>query len=104
MKIAIAVTSSGKDAYVDTHGARAPYYLILNTDAGASEILPNPVTQAERRAGPQAAAFLVSQGVEKVVAGDFGSKFRTELEGSNIVCTETAGSVIKVVDELSAHM
>jgi len=87
-----------------THGARAPYYLILNTDTGSSEILPNPVTQAERRAGPQAAAFLVSQGVEKVVAGDFGPKFRTELERSNIVCIEMAGSVIKVVDELSAHM
>ncbi|MGB5645424.1 MAG: NifB/NifX family molybdenum-iron cluster-binding protein [Gammaproteobacteria bacterium] len=104
MKIAIAVTSSGKDAHVDTHGARAPYYLILNKDTGSSETLPNPVSQTERRAGPQAAAFLVSQGVEKVVAGDFGPKFRTELEGSNIVCTEMAGSVMKVVAELSAHV
>lgn len=104
MKIAIAVTSSGKDAHVDTHGARAPYYLILKTDSGSSEILPNPVTQAERRAGPQAAAFLVSQGVEKVVAGDFGQKFRTELEGSNITCTEMAGSAMEVVAELSDQM
>ena len=53
MKIAIALTSSGKYAHVDTHGARAPYYLILNTDSGSSEILPNPMTQAERRAGPK---------------------------------------------------
>jgi predicted Fe-Mo cluster-binding NifX family protein len=104
MKIAIAVTSSGKDAHVDTHGARAPYYLILNTDSGSSEILPNPVTQAERRAGPQAAAFLVSQGVDKVVAGDFGPKFRTELEGSNIICAEMAGSAMEVVAELSDQM
>jgi predicted Fe-Mo cluster-binding NifX family protein len=100
MKIAIAVTSSGNDAHVDTHGARAPYYLILKTDSGSSEILPNPVTQTERRAGPQAAAFLISQGVDKVVAGDFGPKFRAELEGSNINCTEMAGSVVEVVAEL----
>jgi predicted Fe-Mo cluster-binding NifX family protein len=104
MKIAIALTSSGKDAHVDTHGARAPYYLILNSDSGSSEILPNPVTKAERRAGPLAAAFLVSQGVDKVVAGDFGPKFRVELEGNNVTCTEMAGYAMEVVAELSNQM
>jgi len=104
MKIAIATTSSGKDAHVHTHGARAPYYLLMNTDSGSSEILPNPVTQAERRAGPQAAAFLVSQGVDKVVAGDFGPKFRNVLEGNNITCRVMAGSVMKAVAGLSHQM
>ena len=104
MKIAIAVTSSDKDAHVDTHSARAPYYLLMNTDSGSSEILPNPVTQAERRAGPQAAAFLVSQGVDKVVAGDFGPKFRAELEVNNITCTEMTGSTMEVIAELSDQM
>ena len=104
MKIAIATTSSGKDAHVDKHGARAPYYLLLNTDSGSSEILPNPVTLAEKRAGPQAAAFLVSQGVDKVVAGDFGPKFRNVLEGNNITCTVMAGSVMEAVAGLSHQM
>jgi predicted Fe-Mo cluster-binding NifX family protein len=100
MKIAIAVTSSEKDAHVDKHGARAPYYLLMNTDSGLSEIISNPVLTAERRAGPQAASFLVSQGVDKVVAGDFGPKFRAELEGSNITCTERTGSLSEVVAKL----
>lgn len=75
MKIAIAVTSSEQDSHVDSRGARAPYYLILNTESGMSEILPNPMSQAERRAGPQAAEFLDSKGVGEVVAGQFGRKF-----------------------------
>jgi predicted Fe-Mo cluster-binding NifX family protein len=101
MKIAIAVTSSEQEAHVDKQGARAPYYLILNTDSGLSEILPNPVSQTERRAGPQAVAFLVSQGVDNVVAGNFGPRFRAELEANNITCTEMAGAVTEVVAELS---
>jgi predicted Fe-Mo cluster-binding NifX family protein len=101
MKIAIAVTSFEEDAHVDMHGARAPFYLILNTDSGSTEILPNPVTQAERGAGPQAAAFLVRKGVDQVVAGDFGPKFRTELEANNITCTEMTGAVSEIIARLS---
>ena len=104
MKVAIAITSSEKNAHVDKHGARAPYYLLLNGDSGLSEIIPNPVSQAERHAGPQAAAFLVSKGVDKVVAGDFGPKFRAELEAYNIACTEMAGVITEVVAKLSSQI
>ena len=97
MKVAIAVTSSDEDARVDTHGAQAAFYLILNTDSRLSEILPNPMSQTERGAGPQAAAFLSSKGVNKVIAGDFGPKFRTELEGNNITCTEMTGAVSEII-------
>lgn len=55
MKIAIAVTSADEDAHVAIRGARAPYYLFLDTENGLSETLPNPVSQADRGAGPQAA-------------------------------------------------
>jgi predicted Fe-Mo cluster-binding NifX family protein len=101
MKIAIAVTSFEEDARVDTHAARAPFYLILDTDSGSTEILPNPMAQAERGAGPRAAAFLVSKGVDQVVAGDFGPKFRTELEDNSITCTEMTGQVSETIASLS---
>jgi predicted Fe-Mo cluster-binding NifX family protein len=100
MKIAIAATTPNEDAQIDMRGARAPYYFILQTESGLSEILPNPMSEADRRAGPQAAAFLISRGIEMVVAGDFGPKFRAELEGNNITCTKMTGTVSKVVDEL----
>lgn len=54
MKIAIAAISE-EDAHVAMRGARAPYYLFLDTKSGVSEALPNPVSQTERGGGPQAA-------------------------------------------------
>ncbi len=100
MKIAIAVTTSETDAQVSMHGARAPYYLFLDTESGLSESIPNPVSQTERAAGRKAASFLISRGIDKVVAGDFGPKFRAELEGGGINCTEMAGTVSEIIAEL----
>lgn len=99
MKIAIAATSSDSDAQV-ARGARAPFYLLFDTASGLSEALVNPVSQSERGAGPQAAAFLISNGVSKIVAGDFGPKFRSELESKDITCVEKTGIVSEVLAEL----
>jgi predicted Fe-Mo cluster-binding NifX family protein len=101
MKIAIAVTSLAEDAQVAMRGARAPYYLLVDTVSGLSEGVNNPASQSERGAGPQAAEFLISRGVSKVVAGDFGPKFRTDLESDGVVCVEKASSVSEVVAELN---
>jgi predicted Fe-Mo cluster-binding NifX family protein len=100
MKIAIAETSSEENAQVAMQGARAPYYLLIDTESGISEALRNPAAQFERGAGPQAAAFLIGRGIDKVVAEDFGPKFRTDLENGNIVCEEKTGAVSEVVTKL----
>lgn len=100
MKIAIAATSSEEDAQLAMRGARAPYYLLIDTESGMSEAIINPASQSERGAGPQAAAFLIGRGIDKVVAGNFGPKFRTDLESGNIVCVERTGTVSEVVIEL----
>jgi len=101
MKIAIAVTSQGSDAKISMQGARTPYYLFFDTEHASFETLTNPASVVERGAGRQAAAFLNSQGVAKVIAGDFGPKLRAELETSGIIYTEMAGTVSKIIAELS---
>ena len=83
------------------HGARAEYYQFYDTETGLVESCSNPISQSERGAGPQAAAFLIRQGVDKVVAGRFGTKFRAELEDGGIVCIEKTGTVPEVVAQLS---
>jgi predicted Fe-Mo cluster-binding NifX family protein len=101
MKIAIAVVTADAEAQIDERGARAAYYLIVDSDSGRSEIVANPAAQAERAAGPAAAAFLIDSGVNKVIAGDFGPKFRAELEAAGVTCefnTGTAAAVIKQLD------
>jgi predicted Fe-Mo cluster-binding NifX family protein len=97
MKIAIAATSSETDSEVSLHGARAEYYLFYDTDGGSIEAFPNPAAQAERGAGPQAAAYLISKGVNKVVAGQIGPKFRAELEDGGIDCIEETGLITEVI-------
>lgn len=101
MKIAIAATSQEVDAQIAMHGARTPYYLFFDTEHGSNEILSNASSKTEKGAGPQAAAFLISKGVGKVVAGNFGSKFRAELEGNGVICIETTGAVSNIIAELS---
>lgn len=97
MKIAIAATSPEIESEVSMHGARAAYYLLYDTETGSIEALNNPASQAEKGAGPQAAAFLVSNGVNKVVAGQFGPKFRVELEDGGIDCIEKTGAISSII-------
>ncbi len=100
MKIAIAATSPENDAQVDERGARAPYYLFFDTKTGLSKVIPNPVAEGERSTGPQAAAFLISKGVDKVVAGDFGPRFSDGLENAGIVYEQKTGPISEILLEL----
>ncbi|MFV9614937.1 MAG: NifB/NifX family molybdenum-iron cluster-binding protein [Gammaproteobacteria bacterium] len=85
---------------VNQRGARAPYYLFFDTETGMSEALPNPVAEGGRNADPQAAAFLVSKGVDKVVADDFGPRFSAELDNAGIVYVEKTGPISVILPEL----
>ena len=100
MKIAIAATSPETDAQVAARAARAPCYHLFDTETGQSTVLPNPVAEGERSAGPQAAAFLVNNGVDKVVAGDFGPRFSAELEDAGIVYELMKGAISEVIPDL----
>jgi predicted Fe-Mo cluster-binding NifX family protein len=99
MKIAIAATTQALDAQVERHAARAPYYVLLDTKRDLYEVLANPVTDIDRGAGPRAASFLVQQGVEMVVAGEFGYRFRADLEENGITCEERSNTVADVIAE-----
>jgi predicted Fe-Mo cluster-binding NifX family protein len=102
MKIAIAVTTADADAQIEVRGARAAYYLIIDTESGRTETAANPAAQTERAAGPTAAAFLINTGVTRVIAGDFGPRFRAELEDAGITCELNTGMVADVIKQLDA--
>ena len=100
MKIAIAVASTDKEAQIEERAARAAYYLIVDTENGHSRTLVNPAAEAERAAGQEAAAFLVSEAVNKVVAGDFGPKFRAALQHAGIACEVSTGMASGLIKQL----
>lgn len=99
MKIAIAASSQALDVQVERHAARAAYYVLLDTKRDLYEVLENPVADIDRGAGPKAASFLVQQDAEMVVAGEFGYRFRAELEENGISCEERSGNVADVIAE-----
>jgi len=102
MIIAIAATSAEDDAKIDQRGARAPYYQFIDTQTGLTEASPNPVSEEQGGAGPKVATFLINKGVNKVVAGSFGNRFRAELEQAEVVCMQMKGSISKIFTELKS--
>jgi len=102
MKIAIAATSLEADAQIDERGARAPCYHLVDTETGLTETLANHVAESERKAGPRAATFLISRGVDQVIAGDFGNRFSTELENAGVVCVQKTGPVSQLLSDLKS--
>jgi len=100
MKIAIASTDAAPDTDVSQHGARAPFYLIYNSDGSLQESIANPYVDAERGAAPKAARFLAQHGVQLLVAGDFGERFIIELEAAGIRQVKKTGIISDLLTEV----
>lgn len=98
MKIAIAANSQDPNAAVCMHAARAPYYLIYD-DGALLDVISNPYCSVERGAAPRAAELLREQGVESLVAGEFGDRFIAKLEEQNITPLQGVGLVSKMIQE-----
>ena len=98
MRIAIASDSTTESSEISQHGARAGYYFLISTENNEFVVLENPAAVAEHAAGPMAAEFLAGQGINQIIAGHFGHKFRMELEANNIECIEQTGTINDVLE------
>ena len=93
MRIAIAADTKTESGQISSHGARAGYYFLISTENNEFVVLENTAAAAEHAAGPMAAEFLADQGINQIIAGHFGHKFRMELESRNIECIEQSGTI-----------
>lgn len=100
MKIAVATESDEPSSHVSTQGARALYFLLFNEDGNLNEILENPFVNNEKQVGPSVANMLSKMGVNKVIAGRFGPKFKEALVENQIACIENTGVAVLVVKDL----
>jgi predicted Fe-Mo cluster-binding NifX family protein len=103
MTIAIAATAPEVNSQIAMHGARAPFYLVFDKQGDLLGSMTNPCAQVDSGAAPQAAAFLAEHGVTVLAAGDFGSRFISELEVNGIVPVQKMGRVSDVIGELIAN-
>ena len=84
MQIAITSTGNSLDALMDGRFGRCMYFVIYDTETGATEFVPNPNKEALEGAGPASVQLVASKGVEKVISGEFGSKVKAIFDSLKI--------------------
>ena len=96
MKVAIPLQDNKTD--VCSMMARAPFYLFHSENG--DEIVANPAADAASGAGPQAAQFLLDNGVTDVVAVRCGSNAGEILKAAGVTVFDSVGKT--AADELAA--
>ncbi|MCI2082283.1 MAG: NifB/NifX family molybdenum-iron cluster-binding protein [Bacteroidales bacterium] len=94
MKIAIASENDGMNSTVDGRFGRCPYFAFHDTSTGKTEFVRNPARESSEGAGPAAVEFVASRGTGLVMAGDFGTKIRSLLDGLGISMEKVTGKTV----------
>lgn len=92
MKICITSTGKAVEAKVDPRFGRAPYFIIVDTDSDAIEVVDNSATAESQGAGISAAQFVSDKGVEAVLTGRVGPNASRAFQASGITVLEEISS------------
>ena len=99
MKVAVSTTGTDLSSQVDPRFGRCPYYMIVDTDTMAFEVVSNIANSSAHGAGIQAAQLVASKGVRAVLTGNVGPNAYGALSVSSIkVISGVTGSVIDAVE------
>ncbi len=100
MRIAVASQGSEMTSRVDPRFARAPYFVIYDTETGSVETLDNTKNmQAAHGAGTQAAQDMSAKQVDVVVSGQLGPKAMATLSAAGIeTITWSEGTVEAAIE------
>lgn len=90
MKIAIPVDENKTDVCVSF--GRAPYFMVCDTETGASELLENPAAEAQGGAGVKAAQFVVDVGADTLVTVRCGENAAQAMQAAEIKIYKSEGS------------
>ncbi len=94
MKIAISSEGNTLSSKVDSRFGRCTYFAFYDTETGKTEFISNPAKDSSEGAGPAAVQFVASKGARRVIAGEFGGKIKSLLEGLGITMQSETGQTI----------
>ena len=99
----LCITSAGKEieANVATTFGRAPYFLIIDTETNATEVVENNAATQGQGAGIAAAQLVSDKGVDGVLTGYVGPNALSALRASGIKVFEGASSQDTVKEALA---
>ena len=97
----VVVTAAGPDlsSQVDPRFGRSPYFILVDSESGQFEAIPNPNVQAMGGAGIKSAQFVAEKGAEVVLTGSCGPNAFQTLRAAGIqVITGVVGTVREAVE------
>ena len=99
----LCITSTGKDieANIDTTFGRAPYFLIIDTETSATEVVENTAATQGQGAGIAAAQLVSDRGVDGVLTGYVGPNAFNAFRASGIKLFMGASSQDTVQEALA---
>lgn len=102
MKVAITVKGPGNDPQVDPAFGRAPGFLIVDEETGATEYLDNAQNlNAAQGAGIQAAQTVARAGVRVLLTGNCGPKAFQALEAAGVTVYDGVnGAAMEALEQL----
>lgn len=102
MIICTTARAAGTNAPVEQRFGRAPYFVFVNTETGASESVQNPLVDAAGGVGPRAVQMIAEHGATVVITGQVGGNAAKALEMGGIKAYSYRGSG-SVADALAEY-
>lgn len=98
MKVAIASTGNTLESNIDTSFGRCAWFIIVDTESGAMEFIPNTNRDMEEHVGKAAVELVATRNVEMIVSGEFGLKIKPLLDSMHIQMVVIVDSEKKIND------
>lgn len=99
MKILIPTSKNDLNGEINLRFARAPYFIIYDTEKKTTEIKENPYSDGARAVGTMVAQYIVNEGIKIVVASDMGPNAKMILTEANIEVKKISGSVKEALSQ-----
>lgn len=97
MKICISSKGNSMNSMMDPRFGRAAYFVIVDTDTMASEIIENSAAASGGGAGITSGQLMSDKGIEALITGNVGPNAMNVLKAANIEIY--SGSSSKSVEE-----
>ena len=98
MKVAIAANGNTLDSNIDKSFGRCAWFIIIDTESGGMEFIPNTNRDMEEHAGKAAVELVASRNVMMIVSGEFGAKIKPMLDSLHIQMVVIKDSEKRVSD------
>ena len=84
MKVAIASTGNTLESNIDSSFGRCAWFIIVDTEDGGMEFIPNTNRDMEEHAGKAAVELVATRNVSMIVSGKNNAKIKPLLDSMHI--------------------